>query len=261
MKPQKIGRRALLACAAALAVFSGKLTQADAGYIHELSENDAAKFLLSRKLTFLGGAELDEIDQTMVESLKDLTIASGDYVPDLILTSKDETERRAIKTVREYDAAISQGFFARTGKDMKLQGWFVLTSDVFKALATAKPARLSHFCPGSEALHDASTLSADLARELRDEALTGTIQDIVSDKGFRLDLSSPYSLTVERNFRTYIQEIFRADLDNDGLEEMLVAVHRRAIGGTLAWTSTMVLGRDSETALISEKRQTGVLET
>lgn len=250
-----MGRRPLLACAIALAVFSGKLTQADAGMAQEVSDDDTVKFLLSRKLTFLGGAEFNEIDQTMVEMLKDLTLGFDDYAPDLVLTSKDETEQRAIKTVREYDTAIRQGFFARTGKDMKLQGWFVLPSRVFKALATAKTAEQSYFRPGSGALHDPNTLSAELARVSRDESLEGTIADLLMDKNFLFDASIPYSLAMEQNFGIFIQEIFRADLDNDGLEEMLVSVHRRAIGGTLSWTSTMILGRDSQTALISEKNQ------
>jgi hypothetical protein len=129
---------------------------------------------------------------------------------------------------------MSRGFFAREQFNITMSAYFKVAAGFFEAVRVARRARITHFPSGDKALHDTATLSAELAIVMDGKPLRGAVSDHFATKAIEIQADEPGAVRlIAGGMGVLIRELLRADLDEDGEEEMFVLDHMYAIGGTL----------------------------
>jgi hypothetical protein len=71
-----------------------------------------------------------------------------------------------------------------------------------------------------------------------------SISDLIAQERVKIISSSPQSLTLHYNYMgLYLNEILRADLNDDGVEDLLIGSYKWTLEGTFGAGSTKVLTR------------------
>lgn len=178
----------------------------------------------------------------------------------LSLTHEDERTIE-VRTCREYSDALKQGFFALDNGSIKMSFIFETSLGVLYALERSQPAAESFIRDPRVGLCDLRFISSDLAMiveaQLEDEesAITEckTLAQLHEQGHLEiLEISSLSLIFKCDGFIVSLFEILRADLDGDDVEEILVAYHFRADGGTMAAGYSTVLARKTEEALLTQ---------
>ena len=178
------------------------------------------------------------------------------------LTLKHEDGRSLeVRTCREYSDALKEGFFALDNATIKMSSIFETSLGVLYALEHSQPAARSFIRDPRIGLCDLQFMSSGLAMIV--EAQTDKERSPITEcktlgelreQGYLeiLEVSS-LSLVFECDgFIVSLFEILRADLDGDDIDEILVAYHFRAVGGTMGAGYSTVLGRKSDNELLNE---------
>jgi len=175
-----------------------------------------------------------------------------------------------VTSVQEYDDALAGGAFAPTAMDLRLEGIFKNASAIFRAVAIAQAPDRSHISRPHVGVSDLDLLPSTLIQWVGtcdgwnsdwSPRLTRlpTIGDFVRSEEATVIAVGSSSLTVRASrgpdsspLQTTISELLRADLNDDGLEDILVAIHGRAVGGSYVHSAEpVVLSRRSPTGIFS----------
>lgn len=208
-------------------------------------------FQLIEKMAFADSTEVEVIRKADIEDLRNRPVQLGANTHIQGLTLDHETlGQRHVRTCREYDDAIAQGFYARTSYAMKMEVFFRHQSGLLRALSKANfPAR-SYIDSPRVGLSDWQLLPFDLFPRMGDKASEKhpgvTYQDKVSDGTLSVTASRHNSIrVVGLGMGQQIVEVARADFTGDGLEDILVFEYAWATGGTLGFGGVSILSRKS----------------
>lgn len=167
-----------------------------------------------------------------------------------------DKKRRTISSVADYDRAKADCGFAITATDLRCEGHYKNASAIFQAVALAEEPARSFIRSPRVGVCDIELLPASLLQSLGplDEWAHfidrfDTIADLVrSDEAIITQVGSAFiQVKPNRGLLTSIMELLRADLDGDGIEDILIAIHGRAIGGSHGHSADpVVLSRHSE---------------
>jgi hypothetical protein len=188
---------------------------------------------------------LSELSSQDVERLRNQRLAAIEIEMQL-----RDGSRRSVGTVAGYDAARHEGGFAITATDLRCEGWYKNASATFRAVAVAEEAATTFLRAPRLGVCDLDLMPVQLLLSLgpRDEwndylSRFETIQDVVraGEAEIRTVGSSAVTVHPKRGLITSIWELLRADLNGDGFEEILIAIHGRADGGSHGHTADPVL--------------------
>lgn len=168
-----------------------------------------------------------------------------------------------VQTAAEYELVTAQGYEPYTTFEMKMAAFFERTLGVLKAIKTAKPANISYLRDPRIDLSTLGVLPVDLLPRLTQLDLEEepwlknckSLEDVRN--GGKLILQSRTSYSVEFQYQGMertIVELMRADIDGDGIEDVLVFIYDRAIGGTFGFGFSSLLTRHAEDSLIEMMR-------
>lgn len=203
------------------------------------------------------GIATTEIAALDVSRLRNTPLNEG---PSLTMIGPHEKSRQ-VKTIREMEDAEREGFYASTNADMAGHSYFRLVSDLLDAVLLARESKATFLVPISRAdLLPARYLSLYMNTEDPDylhsipsyknltiaEMAKGGIASIIE--------SGPVNLQVRAGVDCHLVELLRGDLDGDGIEDMLVWQGCRAIGGSMAWGSSIAFTRLDNAAPFSTAR-------
>ncbi len=200
------------------------------GEMREVAVNEYHKELLTRTLELFG---------------------NGQGV--VLIGNNDESME--VHTLSEWKKYTEKGFCPNTNADIKMSGTFEFLDGLLTALDCAKMCNIS-FLEGQCMRNLAERLSAsvliDIEKELRDE----TIGELVKEGKAEIIELEDYANSVcvrYGGFLNTISEQFRADLTNDGMENVFCYVWRNADGGSMGWNETLILGCHRKDGVIEEE--------
>jgi hypothetical protein len=167
-----------------------------------------------------------------------------------ILSKEEKIE---VRTCREWAEAVLDGYDALSTYDIKEEAFFKRVYALIVALAQAKVPKHNFISDQKATIANFDLLPVDLlpilsgeeSREMERFKSDGvSISDLIAQERVKIISSSPQSLTLHYNYMgLYLNEILRADLNDDGVEDLLIGSYKWTLEGTFGAGSTKVLTR------------------
>lgn len=223
--------------------------------LEKYREVPEAIFELLQGMQFVDAEEVTTVSKTDLETFRDRPVRLGEntYINGLTLTN-DENEECLVITCREFEKALSQGFYAKTTFDMKMATWFEHQCGLLSALETADAPAQSFITIPKVSIVDLSLIPFSLfpnIGELEDTiAPSVSYQDKVDDGTLIIKRVSQNILRVESSsMGQQLIEVIRADLNGDGIEDILLFEYCYATKGTLGFGGVKMITRLSQTGM------------
>lgn len=246
---KRSGREQLLSQVAD-ALETGLITRMD---IYKKSQNpDILK--LTKPLLFSDGIE-ESVSPGQIEEFLDRPVLMGGN-PIFSADFGDDTgSRMKVRTCREYRAALSAGFYARTTYDIKSTAFLQTVNAVLAAAETMKVPHLSYIVKPFRGLPDLGLIPVEALPQVspddpvRVAGMAGqSFQDLLERGEIKILKISSYELSIEWHWGLLMREVCRADLDGDGIEDILCECYCWAPEGTLGFGWTSVISRKASNA-------------
>lgn len=215
-------------------------------------------FELVKGIKFADGTEVKSITKADIETLRDLPIDMGGNKTDgVTLTKGRKTKGRNdkihVRTCREYDSALEDGYYPSSTYDIAMASWFKRPCKILNLLQRATIPKQSFIPTVKEGLFDLTLFPLTLFPVMSDYEQTygynienETYQDRL-DKGLmKVTESSESKLHCEDDGqRQQLTEVTRADFNGDGIEDILLFEAIYAIGGSFRAYHLIILTRKS----------------
>ena len=202
-----------------------------------LRETPDQVFALLESLSFVDMEEITRIKNADIDTLRDLPVKLGenDDITGLTLTS-DSGYQCEVRSCREYDIAISKGYYPQTTFDIKMSAWFEHQSGLLKALQAASFPLESYISDPRAGIIDLDLMPFSMFPRMEEpedgHQSNETYQDKVDDG----------TLVVKR-IRHNMLRVVRADFDGDGIEDILLFEYCYATRGTMGFGGIRVVTR------------------
>lgn len=173
----------------------------------------------------------------------------------LTMVSKNLPHERRIeiRTCREWAEAVRDGYYAPSTYDIKEETFFKRVYALVIALAKAKVPKYRFISDQRASIANFDllpitllpALSSDSVEELQRFKSDGvSISDLIAQGRVKVVSSSPLSLTLHYDYMgLYLNEILRADLNDDGVEDLLIGSYEWTLEGTFGAGCTIALTR------------------
>lgn len=187
---------------------------------------------------------------------KKLLISCGEY--DYINLTNNSDEKIKVSTLREWKQGISDGFYPLSNADIKMSTSFIFFDELINALRSAKMPKVSFISEPWIGINNIDLLSPTILQGHGKDFIKYIKQGLsVGDlvrKGI-VKINETEILTISFEFdgmEVSLIEQFRADFNNNGIEDIFVCGWARAIGGSLGYGFTSFLTRISNQHLIEQ---------
>lgn len=227
--------------------------------LHEYQGRPEAIVQLLEQFTFSDSGYVSEIARDDIESLRDRPVFGAEVFGGnhgLTLTH-DLLGKKNVRTCREYDQAISEGYYPYSTFDIKGAVLFEHRSGLLRVIEKAATPERSFIDSPRVGITDFHLLPyrlfPNISPDLTEEDLSGTYQDKLSEGSMEVKVVRQNSIVVESNHMGQrIIEVARADFNGDGLEDILLFEYAWAIGGTLGFGGIRILTRKSAGGVFEE---------
>lgn len=210
-------------------------------------------FELVEGIKFADGTEVKSITKADIETLRDLPIDMGGNDTDGVTLTKSGNDKIHVRTCREYDAALEEGYFPSSTYDISMGSWFKYPCGTLNLLEAATIPQRSFLPTSKEGIFDLKLIPLSLfpvltgfeqAYEYDIENLT--YQDQV-EKGLLkvTDKGQNWFSCEDDGLRQHLTEVARADFNDDGIEDILLSEGIHATQGTYRTYDMIVLTRKS----------------
>jgi len=251
------GERVLASLQVALEV--GELTLAEVMAIMKKIESGVDSFEVIHDIQFANRIINGLLNQNEVEMLLDEPILPRKYGLEVLTMEKivgGKTSNRAIRTCREWATSVQEGYSPKTNYDVKEQAFFQNVYAFVRAMSEARIADLSFINQPLRGIYNLDLLPVTMLPYLdSDEELLSldqaglTIADLVRENRVVIEEHSQHylSLTFDYMGKAY-WEILRADLNGDGIEDILLQTYSYATGGSLGFGDVALITRISNSS-------------
>ena len=174
----------------------------------------------------------------------------------------DNDKRVEVHSLSEWKEYTEKGYYPNTNADIRMSGTFEFLDGLLSALDIAQKPRQSYVegknmrellgrFPASMLINIENGMLINIENGITDV----TIGELVKDGKAEIIKQEDYSVCVRYGgFLNTFSEQFRADLTNDGIENIFCYVWRNADGGSMGWGETMILGCHSADGAIEEEK-------
>ena len=216
----------------------------------QCSERPETIFELIESMPFANSSEVKSIAKADIESLWDLPICLGEYYRDGLPFTNEEDKKTFVRTCREYESACEQGYHPESNAVLKMSVSFNQRCGLLKSLQSATTPQQSFISNPKVGVVDIELLPMSLFPWIGDEPdcteLDATYQKKVKDGELVVKGVSQNSLIIEGYaMGQRLIEVVRADLNGDGIEDILLFEYCYATGGTLGYGGNRILTRKS----------------
>jgi len=183
-----------------------------------------------------------------------LTVSAGPIgFEGISLVHPDDLPRVEVKTCEEYLKYSDQGYFPMSNYDIKMSAFFEKTCGFLKALKNASIPSISFISDANVSLNSHELIPFSIIPNFIPE-IDRRIKDYknLSFKNY-MDNYRVKKLEIFENGFSFeylgqgviMIELFRADLNNDGMEDILVHCYNYAVGGSLGYGYNLTITRRS----------------
>jgi HNH endonuclease len=205
---------------------------------------------LAKPLVFADGAE-STIAPEQVDMFLDRPVLIGGHASFVADFGDNSGKRLSVRTCREYRAALSAGFYALTTVDIKFEGFLKVVNAVLATMESVRVPTLSFIDKPFKGVSDIDLIPISvlpaLAPEEKEEiaAMPHTsLGELLERREIRILSISSREIALEwRNMGLLMRECLRADLNGDGIEDILCESYSWAIEGTFGFSWTSILSR------------------
>ena len=257
----KISNRRNLSCSLLCLlffIFSYSIVEAEepssAGKAEQESE---VIFQLIEPIRFADGREVKSIAQSEIDGLRDLPVSFGENkgIDGVTLTKIlgiRKAEEVHVRTCREYDAARKNGYEPLSTFDITMATFFKKPCGLLNALANASLPRESFISDAEVGIANVELLPFSVfayvgdgksPEETKRDSETTYQQKIETGELVVKEKSENVLIIEEPGMGQSLQELVRADFNNDGVEDILLFEYHWATEGTLRFGGIMVLTR------------------
>lgn len=210
-------------------------------------------FELVESIKFADGTEVKSITKADIETLRDLPIDMGGNKTDGVTLTKSRNDKIHVRTCREYDAALEDGYYPSSTYDISMASWFKYPCGTLNLLERASIPQRSFIPTLKEGIFDLKLIPLSLFPVVTDfEQAYGynienlTYQDQV-EKGLLkvTDKGQNWFSCEDDGLRQHLTEVARADFNDDGIEDILLSEAVHATQGTYRTYNLIVLTRNS----------------
>jgi hypothetical protein len=249
-KTKQINKRDNLLAQIADAIESGVITHMDI----QREKQNPNTLKLSRPLVFVDGS-LDSVNVEDVPKLLDRPVLVGGR-PEILVTFSDSNgPRMEVQTCRQYRAALAAGFYALSTFDMKMEAFLKTVNAILAAAELVHTPKVSFVDSPFRGLADLElipvsalpTVGPDDEKDIKAMG-SDSLKDLLDRGEIKILAISSNELRIEWRWGLLMREICRADLDGDGIEDILCECYCWATEGTLGfgWTSRLTRRSNSE---------------
>lgn len=230
------------------ALDTGSVSMADLSAI----QSNIRSFSLSVELEFFDGSVEGELRKESIDALLDKPILFGSTRDiDGIEFVNDSGSSMTIRTCREFRVARAAGFYPLTNFALKMQAFLTSADAILDAVTRAEVPSLSFVSNPSVGVADIQLLPKDVLPTIGPdhdrrigELKECSLQELARTRSLKIvDVSSTRLVFEWEGAGAMLRELLRADLDRDGVEEILVEHYTYAVGGTLGFGSIGMLRR------------------
>ncbi|WP_251961815.1 hypothetical protein [Pseudomonas sp. Marseille-Q5299] len=230
----------------------GELSAEEVGrLLEEYAEAPEAIFELLEGLQFTDEEEVTVVSKSDLESLLDRPVRLGEnsHIDGVTLTN-DNGEQWLVRTCREYESAHADGFYALTTFDMKMAAWFEHQCGLLKALQAASISSASYVSSPKVGIVDLSLMPFSFFPSMgeveEEHEPSVSYQDKLDDGVLTIKRVSQNLIVVESDsMGQKLVEVMRADLNGDGIEDILLFEYCYAIGGTFGFGGIKMITRSA----------------
>ena len=216
-------------------------------------------FELVRSIVFADGTEVTSITKADIETLRDLPIDMGGNKTDgVTLTRSRKTKSRHdkkihVRTCREYDSALEDGYYPSSTYDISMASWFKYPCGTLNLLEIATIPQQSFIPTSKEGVFDLKLIPLSLFPVVTDfEQTYGynienvTYQDYVEKGLIKVIDRDQNGFSCENDgLRQHLTEVARADFNGDDIEDILLSEAVYATQGSLRVCNLIILTRKS----------------
>ncbi|RKU34111.1 hypothetical protein C6496_20705 [Candidatus Poribacteria bacterium] len=208
-------------------------------------------FELIEGIKFADGTEVTSITKADIEAFRDRPIDMGGNKTDGVTLTKSRNDKIHVRTCREYDAALEDGYYPSSTYDISMASWFKYPCGLLSLLETAAIPQQSFLPTSSEEVFNLELLPLSLFPVVTDfEQTYGynienvTYQDRV-EKGLLkvTDKGDNWFSCEDEGLRQHLTEVARADFNDDGIEDILLSEAVHATQGTYRTYDLIILTR------------------
>ena len=206
--------------------------------------------VLARPLVFEDGTE-NFISPEQVERFLDRPVLIGGSEGFHVDFGDEKGIKLSIRTIREYRAALSAGYYARSQTDIKLEGYLKNINSVLTLVESVRVPTLSFIEKPFKGICDIDLIPVSVLSSLSPDDRTDlaamknlSLRDLLDRQEIKiLNLSSKEVKLEWRNTGLLMRESLRADLNGDGIEDILCEFYVWSKGGTFGASWTGILSR------------------
>ena len=209
-------------------------------------------FELVKSIKFADGTEVKSVTKANIERLRDLPIDMGGNKTDgVTLTKSRETksgnDKIHVRTCREYDSALEDGYYPSSTYDISMASWFKYPCGLLSLLETAAIPQRSFLPTLKEGAVNLELLPFSLFPELldfEDNIANVTYRDRVKQGLLKVtDIGQNWFSCEDDGLRQHLTEVARADFNDDGIEDILLSEAVHATQGTYRTYDLIILTR------------------
>ena len=206
-------------------------------------------FELVKSIKFADGTEVKSITKADIEALRDLPIDMGGNDTDGVTLTKSRDDKVHVRTCREYDAALEDGYYPMSTYDISMGSWFKYPCETLNLLEIATIPEQSFIPTLKEGAVDLELLPFSLFPELldfEDNIENVTYRDRVKQGLLKVtDIGQNWFSCEDDGLRQHLTEVARADFNSDGIEDILLSEAVHATQGTYRTYDLIILTRKS----------------
>lgn len=247
--------------ALSLALAKGGVSFEEAGkWLSEL-EREHGRYNLEQGIKLADGTVLKAVHRNDVERLLDTTIEVNRGFESGLELVHDNGSKMVVRTCREYEKALEDGFYPYTTYAIKMASDFEIPLAVFKAVQRSVVPENTFIRQPRVSVTDLHLMPTTLAPGLswgpgEDDAEAfsreKSLQGLVDVGRLRIRRAGKGAIVLEdEGAGCLYTELMRADITGDGDEDILVFVYDYATQGTFGAGSTGILSRGSEDAMFT----------
>ena len=240
-----------------LFIFSYQFVEAqESSSVEKVPRDSEVIFHLRESIKFADGTEVKSIAKSEIDGLRDLPVSFGGQSIESVRLWKKKGDEIEVRTCREYDAGLKNGYHPANNMERKLASFFKYPCALLNALEIASVAEKSFITDAKVGIMNV---------ELLPFSLFPHIGEYKSRQEFAKDLQTTYQQKIETGelmvmekvkhvlkiqgdgWVQSLQEIAHADFNNDGIEDVLVDEAHWVTQGTHSSYGIIVLTRKSMT--------------